>query len=220
MFYDSTRWSEAVKYCRACPIVAQCRIEFIGDPHAFAGGMSPTQRAAWVQRSEDLRLRRIQTEQRHAKALESVTAVSPSRFQPMDPEKKAEILRIFDTELVGPTEIGRRVGAAKSTVQRICRENGRSRTEEQRLELSRRGGLSGGQKALGERNADMTMKLLADGYKPKEVAEMVGITFGHVYLIRRRYALAQRGNYSADVLAKMTGLTERAILKIWEKYDD
>jgi DNA invertase Pin-like site-specific DNA recombinase len=173
MFYDSKRWGDAAKLCQGCPVKTQCLQEFMTDPYAYAGGCTPHQRSRMLAR------------QMMPKPKPERSRGPAARSRVTD-EQRTQVLAIFDTELVGPMEIGRRVDLAKSTVQRILRAAGRSRTPEENAELARRGGLSGGQKALGERNALMVMKLFGENYKAKEIAELTGLNLSTVYLIRRK----------------------------------
>lgn len=172
LFYSFTTWPEAAVICRGCPIVAQCRLDFADDPYAFAGGMTPAQRSAWVRANA-------------ARKPSPVERRKPEFRKATTPEQRAEVVRIFDTELVGPEKIAGRVGLAKSTVQRILRQAGRKRTEEEVRELARRGARAGGQRAVKERNLAMLKKLLDENYTVAECSEMIGISWGHIYKLRK-----------------------------------
>jgi transposase len=216
IFYDTKRWAKAAQYCRGCPVVLQCRKDFADDPYAYAGGMTPTRRNAWVRRSKDSP-RPVAGPTREPLAPPTPTSGTRSR---LTDEQRAEIIRIFDTERLGTKAIGDRLGVAKSTVQRALRQAGRERSQEEIRELCVRGGEMGGQKALGERNAGMVVQLFADGYKAKEVAEMVGITLSHVYVTRRKEVakMVDERKYHVEVIAKMTGLTEEKVFAAWKEY--
>lgn len=181
VFYQPNTWSDAAKLCRTCPIKLACRNDFAYDPYAYAGGMTPSQRSAWV-----LYERRRAVEP-------PPPAPKPSGPRPrlirVSEEQRAMAIQIFDTEMIGTKAIAERVGIAKSTCQRLLRAAGRHRTEEELHQLAILGGASGGQTGVGERNNEMVKKLLAENYKPKEIADLVGITLGHVYVVRRRLGL-------------------------------
>lgn len=214
IFYDPKWWAKAAQYCRGCPMMLQCRKDFADDPYAYAGGMTPTRRNAWVRRTKD--------SPRPAPAAVSTAPTTPTSGQraKLTDEKRAEIIRIFDTERLGTKAIADRVGVAKSTVQRVLRIAGRERSPEEIRELSVRGGNSGGQKGVGERNATMVMQLFADAFTPREVAEMTGLTLSHVYVTRRKQVakMMDERRYHAEVIAKMTGLTEQKVFAAWKEY--
>lgn len=210
IFYDSRSWAEAAEHCRRCPLAVklQCRQDFADDPWAYAGGMTPGQRAAWA-RNERARLPKS----------DRPPPVTRPRRSKLTEDEVRDILKIFDTECVGTKSIADRVGLAKSTVQRVLRQNDRTRTAEEQLELSRAGGASGGNKALGEKNAKMVMDLFSKGYSANEVVELSGLSLSHIYLVRRKKVMELLGqNYGADVVGKMCGLTEDHVLKIYRRF--
>jgi len=176
-FYEPSRWAEAAKACADCPVLLECRMEFAGDPYAFAGGMTPERRASWHLNNRTARRRRRPD-----------NGGPRSPREKVDDELRSQIIAIWHADLIGPKAIADQVGLAKSTVQRVLRAANLTRTPEQLKELARRGGLSGGQQRQGERNKVMVLSLLADNYTPQEVAKITGLTLGHVYVIRRKAA--------------------------------
>ncbi len=177
IFYDKTRWQEAEKFCRGCPVLMECRKEFSGDSWAFAGGMSPELRANW-----HLVQMRGAVDRRKGRS-------GRNRITP--PEKIKEVLEIFDREPIGAGAIARQVDLSKSTVQRILRSHGRKLTKEEQLRLARAGGsLSCTTTRDGEATRAMIRKLYEEGYKPVQIAEMVGRKVGYVYEIHSKQ---QRG---------------------------
>lgn len=211
IFFDSTRWARASKVCKGCPIMMECREAFARDGFAFAGGMTPNKRAAWLRERE-----REATVAAREEVMQGRKRGPYGQYR-VTAEKIDEILAVFDTELIGTKAIADRVGVSKSTAQRILRQHGRKRTEAEELEMARLGGLSGGQKRLGEYNETMVMQLFADGYSIPEVCAAVGIQRNAVYYIRRRVVRRWKGEYAADVVAKMSGLPVTKIEKLWSE---
>lgn len=169
IFYEVSEWAKAATYCRGCPVIAQCRLEFANDSWAYAGGMTPTQRAAW---------------NRQRKAPPARKTPGRGRGVRIEPDQVAQILHIFDTEMVGSGVIARRVGVSKSGAQRVLRMNNRQRTEEEILQISREGGARASKtRSDGDTTRMMVRKLYDEGYSPTEIAEMVGISRSHVYAI-------------------------------------
>lgn len=211
IFYDNKRWAEAAQMCRECPLTTKlaCRRDFAEDPWAYAGGMTPGQRNAWHRRENERKPKPAQPDRRSAS----------SRRSPLTQEEIKNILLIFDTEMVGTKTIADRVGLAKSTVQRVLRQHGRTRSQDEQMELSRRGGQLGGQKAKGEANTEMIMNLFAAGNTPKEVASTSGMNLSHIYSVRRKRVMELLGmNYGADVVGKMVNLTEDEVLRMFRRF--
>lgn len=176
IFYDKQEWVVAAQICRGCPILLQCRTDFTEDPYAFAGGMDPERRRQWARRNRP---------RREPTPTASVPVKGEGARRQLTDGTKAEILRLFDEEDKGARAISLRLGISRSTASRYLANNGRKRTEEERLELSRRLSVKGNatQKAKGEETARMVMKLNAEGYKRQEIAEMTGVSYHHVVRI-------------------------------------
>jgi hypothetical protein len=167
MFYDAREWARAAAICKGCPVLAACRLDFAGDPFAYAGGMTPHQRAQWNRQ-------RIATAKARPKPRKG-------GFKPrISEEQKEMVLARWDAELIGPAGIAKEFGMAKSTVQTILRKAGRVRTPEELRELSLRGSRT---RVDGEVTRAMVLKLYAENYEPAEIAKLVGVSLGHVYSI-------------------------------------
>jgi len=212
LFYNADGWARAAALCRKCPLAVklQCRQDFADDGWAFAGGMTPAQRQAWVHRER---------ERGRKRPPEARTPDGPrSTRGRLTEAEKAEIVRMFDAELIGTKAIADRLGYSKSAVQRTLRLAGRRRTPEEELELSRRGGLAGGQMERGRQNTEMVVQLLAAGHSPKQVASMTGLTYSNVYVHRRKRIMEMfEQGYPAEVVAKAVGSTEKRVLKTKEQ---
>lgn len=192
IFYDAYRWADAAKLCNACPVKLQCRQEFVDDPYAYAGGMTPGQRRAWR------RAPAAPKPKPEPKA--PLDGREKTRGRPLTGAKVSEILGIWDSELIGAKLLADRVSVSKSAVQRVLRENGRERSAEERALLAARGSLRNGQVDRGERNREMIKKLHAEGYAPKEIAEMSGITRAHVYKVQRELGLSRKGSRTPEII--------------------
>jgi len=177
LFYDRVNWAKVAKICNGCPIVLECRMEFADDPYAFAGGMDPDRRYAW--------------------AREWRKPAPPARKVPgkggrprLTDETKREILRLWDEEGRGARAIALRLGIATSTASAYLKSNNRKRTEEQERELARRCAAAGSamHRAKGEETTRNVLGLLGEGYSVKEVTALLGISFGHIYKIKREAA--------------------------------
>lgn len=166
LFYTQDGWPEAKKICKGCPIMIECRREFVGDEFAYAGGMTPTQRQRWHQGQPEWKPK---------------PRTSESNKRITD-ETKVEVVRLFDEEDLSQEAISRRTGVSKSAVRRILHFNGRIRTMEQQKVLSRR---------RGEETRGWITKLLAEDYTNKEIADKVGVSVKHVADTRRNCVLDQ-----------------------------
>lgn len=180
IFYEVHEWGKAAGYCVNCPIKLQCREEFITDPWAYAGGMTPSQRNEW-------RIERRQPKKR---------TEAPKRPVISD-DTKADMVAMWDAQLVGPAAIAREFGVAKSTVQRVLRAAGRKRTPEELETLMRRGAALG-PRSDGEVTRSMVRKLYEENYSPKEIAKMVGVSLSHVYAIHTGRYEEKRDKYKKE----------------------
>jgi hypothetical protein len=207
-FYDATKWGQCAVVCRKCPIVLECRLDFAEDAFAFAGGMTPTQRLNWARKNRALLKKRM-----------GRRPAGPQSRRRVSEEDRQRIFEIFDTEVVGTKVISDRVGLSKSCVQRILRESGRRRTPEEELELARRGGRSGGQRRQSERHTEMVIQLCGEGRAPKEIADIIGITFSHVYLLRRRHIIKMfEDGFEPEVIAKTVNMSVAQVLRTKERH--
>jgi DNA invertase Pin-like site-specific DNA recombinase len=186
IFYNPEQWGHAAAYCRYCPVLMECRADFANDPHAFAGGMTPQQRADW-------------SVQQKAPKKKPRKPVHHASRPTITPEQVKLMLEIFDSGLVGTAVIARKAGVSKSSAQRILKKHGRVRTDAELIELSRNGGRNWGgrPRSDGETTRAMIKKLYEERtgtgrqmWTPAEIAEMVGVTKGYVYEIHSKQ---QRG---------------------------
>lgn len=171
IFYEQAKWSECREICKGCPIIVQCRIDFLEDEFAFAGGMTPTQRKRWHQ---DRPGRKPKPR-------------APGSNRRISDEAKIEVVRLFDEENLSQQHISQRTGISKSAVRRILHDNGRVRTPEeaQQLALANSARHNAPARTDGDETIRIVLKYLEEGYKVKEVAALTGISFSHVYKIRR-----------------------------------
>lgn len=235
IFYHASRVREAAAICKDCPVMLQCRMDFASDPYAFAGGMTPAQRCAWVLRDTERRNRVRALEESQSAALASHTegAVAPSnRGRALTEEKQKEIIELHDAELLGCKAIAERVGVSKSAAWRVLRAAGRTRTEEEVREMASRGAALGGRNKAARDNEVTVARMCAEGRSVAEIAEAVDLTLSHVYVIRRRLGLPGREaksaaiieltgkGYSAKRIARELGVSDSLVYQVRSKHKE
>ncbi|MFD8117047.1 WhiB family transcriptional regulator [Streptomyces microflavus] len=208
IFYDATRWAKAAEICAECPLMMECREEFKNDPWGYSGGMTPNQRREWrlkltpepplVCRCGKEMVRGHGRPRKHcsdacAQAHWRATKKERRRQDELPPDTQVKITPELEEQVValwhegyGVKRAATETGASRSTVNRIFKSHGLTRTPEEQKRLSAEGSaraLADGHQADVRR---MVRKLVEEGQQtPKAIASLAGCHIGVVYRIRK-----------------------------------